>query len=289
MSDGVSFTSEWGLGKLSLAERRLCEAFTRADEVDLRTGDPEKDDPQHGDKWGGARRVRAEVIAALLLSDVRAAPGRVAAVRLTGARVTGALSLIHAEVRFPLLLEECWFEQPICLDEAAVRTVSLAGSVIPGLDANDTKVDGHLLLNACRMQRVALTDARITGQLEFTGARLTNPGGQALTADRLVVEGSIFCREGFQAEGEISLAGARITGELGFVGARLINPGGTALNCVNAEAGSLWLRAGFAADGEVDLSGARVGTLYDDPDCWPSGLKCERAGVPRPGARSARA
>lgn len=84
MSDDLSFTSEWGFGRLSRAERRLCEAFARGDEVDVRTGDPEKDDPQHADKWSPARRVRAEVIAALLLSDVRAAPGRVAAVRLRG-------------------------------------------------------------------------------------------------------------------------------------------------------------------------------------------------------------
>lgn len=413
------FSSAWGLGELSSAEHRLCEAFRWGSRVDLRTGNPEKDDPQQGGKWSNARRVRAEVIAALLLSEPEAAPGRVPAVRLTGARVTGALSLAYAEVRFLLSLRECWFEQPICLDEATTRTVDLTGSVIPRLDANDTRLEGHLVLRRCRANSVALTDARIAGQLNFsgatltnpggtalnadglivggdmfcdagfhaegetclldahitntlsfngarltnpggtaltadrliversmfcqegfhaegeirllgarisgdltlTGARLTNPGGSALNADRLTVEGSMFCQEGFHAEGEIRLLGARITSQLNFIGARLTNPGRralsagrlivgenmfcrggfqavgqidllgakitgqlsfdgarlinpdrTALDCEGVEAGSLRLSAGFTAKGKVDLSGARVGTLHDDPKCWPEDL-----------------
>ncbi|GGQ27144.1 hypothetical protein [Streptosporangium pseudovulgare] len=259
MSDGASFAVEWGLGELSQAERRLCEAFARGDEADLRTGDPEKDDPQQGGEWSDERRVRATVIAALLLSDEQAAPGRVAAVRLRGARVTGELALAHAEVNFPLSLEGCWFEEPVCLDEAATRTVSLTRSVLPGLNANDTRIEGHLWLNACRMQRAALTDARISGRLSLNRARLTNSSGAALNADGLVAEGGVFCRKGFHAEGEIRLLDARIGGQLNFDGARLTNPGKTALNADRMVIeGGMFCEEGFQAEGEIRLLGARV-------------------------------
>jgi hypothetical protein len=253
------FSSAWGLGELSSAEHRLCEAFRWGSRVDLRTGNPEKDDPQQGGKWSNARRVRAEVIAALLLSEPEAAPGRVPAVRLTGARVTGALSLAYAEVRFLLSLRECWFEQPICLDEATTRTVDLTGSVIPRLDANDTRLEGHLVLRRCRANSVALTDARIAGQLNFSGATLTNPGGTALNADGLIVGGDMFCDAGFHAEGETCLLDAHITNTLSFNGARLTNPGGTALTADRLIVErSMFCQEGFHAEGEIRLLGARI-------------------------------
>jgi hypothetical protein len=61
----AAFTADWDLGQLSPTERQLCEAFPRGDVVDVGTGDPEKDNPQQGNKWGNERQVRAEVIAAL--------------------------------------------------------------------------------------------------------------------------------------------------------------------------------------------------------------------------------
>ncbi|MFK4036338.1 hypothetical protein ACI2LC_11125 [Nonomuraea wenchangensis] len=259
MHERLSFISELGLGEFSEVERRLCDAFLRGDALDLRTGDPEKDDPERGAEWGEERRVRAEVIVALLLSAVKPDPGRVAMLSLTGARVTGELSLAHAEVTAPLFLQECRFDEPICLDEAAVRSVHLAGSTIPRLDANDAEIKGHLNLDRCRVQTVALTDVHITGQLSLNGARLTNPENDALNADRLVVEGSMFCREGFQAEGEVRLLGARIAGQLDFSGARLTNPENEALNADRLVVeGSMFCGEGFQAEGEIRLLGARV-------------------------------
>ncbi|MEV5557185.1 hypothetical protein AB0L44_26305 [Nonomuraea wenchangensis] len=203
--------------------------------------------------------MRAEVIVALLLSAVKPDPGRVAMLSLTGARVNGELSLAHAEVTAPLFLQECRFDEPICLDEAAVRSVHLAGSTIPRLDANDAEIKGHLNLDRCRVQTVALTDVHITGQLSLNGARLTNLGNDALNADRLVVEGSMFCREGFQAEGEIRLLGARVTGQLDFSGAHLTNPKGNALDADGLVVeGNMFFQDGFQAEGVIRLLEARV-------------------------------
>lgn len=58
-----------------------------------------------------------------------------------------------------------------------------------------------------------LIGARITGQLIFNGATLTNPDGTALAADRLTVNGDMLCRDGFTATGEVRLPGAHITSQ----------------------------------------------------------------------------
>ncbi len=76
------------LSGLTPPERALRDGFARGDWVDLRTGDPARDDFTQGAGWGPARTVRAEVIAALLLGAEKLQSGAVAAVRLAGARIT---------------------------------------------------------------------------------------------------------------------------------------------------------------------------------------------------------
>ena len=48
---------------------------------------------------------------------------------------------------------------------------------------------------------IRLLGAHISGQLDLSSAKLANPGGAALNADRMTVDGGMLCREGFQAEG----------------------------------------------------------------------------------------
>ena len=73
--------------------------------------------------------------------------------------------------------------------------------------------------------------AHISGQLSLSGAKLANPGGAALGADRMTVDGGMFCQEKFQAEGEIRLLSAHISGQLAFRDASLSNAPGLALDC----------------------------------------------------------
>ena len=73
-----------------------------------------------------------------------------------------------------------------------------------------------------------LDSARINGVLDFRGVRLDGKGGRALTAQGLTVTGSMFCGEGFQADGTINLLGASIGGQLDLSGAHLDGKGGAA-------------------------------------------------------------
>jgi hypothetical protein len=107
------------------------------------------------------------------------------------------------------------------------------------------------------------------GQLGFNGAQLTNEDGPALSADRLRVDGNMFCQVGeggqpFTATGEVRLLGAHIGVQLGFNGAQLTNEKGPALNAdgLRVDGDMFCLAAGgqpFTATGEVRLLGAHIG------------------------------
>ncbi|WP_131736897.1 hypothetical protein [Actinomadura roseirufa] len=246
---------------LTPSERRLWEAFPRGESIDLSTGDPTLDDPANTTQWGHDRLVRAEVLVALLVGAVEPEAGQVPAVRLSGARITGSLNLGHAEVHVPLALTNCSFDEAPHLYWASMNSVHLMRCRLPGLVASGTRVDGHMWLEGSRISGgLWLDGANITGILNMSGVQLTNPGGDALLADRLTVEANVYCDQGFTANGEVRLPGARVGGQLIFREARLYNPTGAALYASRLDvAANVFCDGGFAAEGEVRLRGARVG------------------------------
>lgn len=246
---------------LTPSERRLWDAFPKGESVDLSSGDPAYDDIAQADRWGRERTVRAEVLVALLVGAVEPQPGEVAAVRLSGARVIGSLNLGHAEVSVPLALTGCSFDEAPHLYWASMNSVHLMRCRLPGLIASGTRVDGHLWLEGSRITGgLWLDGANITGILNMSGVQLSNPGGDALLADRLTVEANVYCDQGFAASGEVRLPGARVGGQLIFRGARLHNPAGAALYASRLDvAANVFCDGGFSAEGEIRLRGARVG------------------------------
>ena len=112
---------------------------------------------------------------------------------------------------------------------------------------------------------VHLLGAHIGTDLDLTGATLANPHGAALTADRLTVEGNMFCRKQFTVTGEIRLPHTHIGGDLDFTGATLAaaaSPSNPAeMRALSADsltvAGNMF--CGFTVTGEVRLRGAHVG------------------------------
>jgi hypothetical protein len=135
--------------------------------------------------------------------------------------------------------------------------------------------------------------ATIGGNLDCTGAQLSNPEGTALIADGTKIGGNVFLTYGFRAEGEVRLVGATIGRDLDCTGAHLSNPEGMALRIDGTKIGSrVFLTDGFKAEGKVRLVGAtiqflqivkvfeaektildlrlaEVGTLWDDEKSWP--------------------
>ncbi|WP_285629591.1 hypothetical protein [Actinoallomurus iriomotensis] len=240
-------------------ERRIVSATRTGALVDLSVGDAEHDDPANGALWDGTRTVRAELLIELLTAE--GTSGRPRAIKVRGARIVGPLDLEACELACPLLLRDCYIDDPINLDEATAPAIRLPGCHLQGLSAKRVRVLGNLEFNDGFLAggEVSLLSARIGGALWLSGL-LTNPGGVALSAGGITVDQDMVCVPGFAAKGEVDLSGARIGGQLDLSGAQLINPDGRALHAdgLRVEQG-MYCSDGFTARGEVSLLGADIG------------------------------
>ncbi|WP_117211265.1 pentapeptide repeat-containing protein [Allorhizocola rhizosphaerae] len=246
--------------ELNDAERRLWEAFAHGTQVDLGPGEPAA--PEFTvDGWGPDRTVRAEVIARLLLGAHQGEPGYVAKVVLSGARITGQLNLNGGEVGYEVTLDRCWFDETPDLGDASGKGLFATNCRFPGLNAWNLKVSLAQFGGSRFTGPVLLTGSRISGDLDFSGARLANPGDTALNAQDVSVDGSVFCGSGFEAEGVIDLNGMKVQGRLDMTGARLDNAGGI---CVDAYQVIVERDAAFSevnAQGQIHLRLARIGGM----------------------------
>ncbi|MFE6886670.1 oxidoreductase [Streptomyces sp. NPDC057694] len=246
--------------ELASAERELWDSFPEGRWVDLRTGTPERDNPRGGAQWEPERTVRAAVVSALLLSADEVRSGSVASLRLAGARITGHLDLAGGEIGHVLWLKECWLEHTANFYGASTRTIRITDSWVPGVDAELGRIEGHLDLNGSVMEagRLSLMNARVAGELDLDGARISAPGKWAVWAGGLVMGGGIFCRDGFTAYGGVRLPGAQLPGGLHMRGARLESLGGVALNADGITATVVTLSGGFHAAGTLRMRGAQI-------------------------------
>ena len=121
---------------------------------------------------------------------------------------------------------------------------------------------------------VWLVGARVGGQLACAEAKLSNPGGRALTGAGLTVGRDLFL-SGAEVTGEVRLPGARVGGQLECDGAMLRNPGGRVLDLERAVVTEAVLMHPAVLDGSIDLIAARVGGWYDDWRTWPTALSLE--------------
>ncbi|MET8584209.1 hypothetical protein ABZX39_25515 [Streptomyces collinus] len=132
----------------------------------------------------------------------------------------------------------------------------------------DIQAGRGLTVHGC----LELRDTSVRGTVTLKRARLDNPRGDALKADRLHVGGNLNFRGGFVSRGTIDLCDARIGGSVLFEGADLTAPAGddttdTALRAHGAEVGAEFnCCQGFTAHGRVAVSGvtARARLCFRD-------------------------
>jgi hypothetical protein len=229
-------------------------------------------------------------------------------IRMRGARIRGQLNLSGATLisdSGPALdADNLQVEQDLFLREqftatgsGELATVRLPGASIggqlvasgakltnesgPALRAQDLHVDQGMFLvdnftatGVGWSGAVVLSGAHIGGQLNLSGATVTNDYGPALEAESLQVDQSMFLRDQFTASGAgaagaVVLSGAHIGGQLSARGAKLTNDSGPALMAENLQVDqSLILRDQFTANGSgklaaVRLPGAEIGGQLD--------------------------
>lgn len=196
---------------------------------------------------------------------------------IIGAAIVGRLDLSYARINLPVRFLRCSIPEGITADTAHLSSIDLSGSRLgpcidePALDLDAARIDGNVVgLEEFRARgEVRLCGARIDGQLQLRGARIENPGREALLVDGARIALGVIADNGFEATGSVRLAGALIEGRVSFRGARVDQPGGEALVLDRARIvggvhandlrASGEVRAGAAyIDGQLDLRGATI-------------------------------
>ena len=152
----------------------------------------------------------------------------------------------------------------LIVDRKARELVDPRGVMILGV-----RITGALDLSFTSAPFFGCFGCRVEQDLDLRYAKmpllsLAGSWTRAINADGLKLEGNLFLRYGFHAEGEVRLLGARIGGDLDASGGRF-----KSLNarCLTADrikvGGNVFLRNGFHAEGEVRLLGATIANDLD--------------------------
>lgn len=238
----------------SPAERSLRTSFYSGAPLDLT---PTRSESGHD---GGPIHVtrpaiRAWVIRDLLLSNVPVAPGQIRQLNVTGAAIQGELDLRFAKTDCPLRLEKCVFDSPVTLYEAHLRSVSLRGSTVPGIDGRHVRVTGDLNLDEVHLTAcLRLGGAHLRDDLHLTDA--TIEGGDrnnaVLDLDNIEIKGKIEA-PGLTVYGTVSTKAAAVAGPWRMPRARI-------LAAAKAPSGGrrdalAWNGEGMRIEGTLDASG----------------------------------
>ena len=267
------------------AERKLAVGVGTGQIVVIGDGTLPPEDPPED------RVIRTGFLRALILGRVKGHTPHEKGVRVQGAYLRGdgpagasGLDLEGCDLPDDLLLAYCRIPDHLLLRSASLRNLYLNASHLgAGLDADRLRATGGVFLRGegktgspehrpfVAMGEVRLLGAKLGGSLACNGARLTaGETGMALNADGLEATGTVFL-SGLEATGEVRLPGAKLGGNLDCNGARLTaGETGDSLFLQGARVtGVLFLRAGAAVSGVLDLTEAEIGTITDDPACWP--------------------
>lgn len=215
------------------------------------------------DVWDEDRKVRAGVIRALLLGGEGVPAIHEKGLRLSGAWVAGVLDLEGCRIPRDIGLLDCRFDAIPVLRSAVIDTLSLDGSVLPGLNADRLEARGDLLFRASTVEgRIALKGARLEGDLVLDGASLSNPSEICIAAERIAVRGGALFR-GAKVDGELVFSGGRIGGHLDLVGAVIDRPEAFAIEANSVSVGGDVALRHASVKGAIDLQTARVGGDLD--------------------------
>jgi uncharacterized protein YjbI with pentapeptide repeats len=134
------------------------------------------------------------------------------------------------------------------------RVVDIAGARFEGsIDLSNQFIGPVVSLMDCDLPEINLNDAHLM-TWRLTGSRI-----HSLTADRAIVEGSLFLDRVEVAAG-IKLRGGSVTDQVSFSTASLHGGTGAALDADGLTVGrDVHLNHGFLSRGEVRLSGAQIG------------------------------
>ncbi|HXA61039.1 MAG TPA: hypothetical protein VNW94_17910, partial [Streptosporangiaceae bacterium] len=175
-----------------------------------------------------------------------------------GLSVNGRLDCEGLRARGTVELRGGHISGPLNLTGAQITSLDERGAVV----LHNLVVDGRFNAGGMVVHGgLSMDNARIGGSMHLDGVQLRSPGvhGFALGGGGLTVEGSVWCRGGFCADGEVRFVGAKLGANLNLKGARLANPGGVALNLNRAAVGDVHCPNLVVSAGRLSLAGTQIG------------------------------
>jgi cytoskeletal protein CcmA (bactofilin family) len=197
------------------------------------------------------------------------APGQIRQLNVTGAAVQGELDLRFAKADCPLRLEQCSFDSPVTLYEARLRSVSLRGSTVPGIDARHVRVTGDLNLDDVHLTGcLRLGGAHLRDDLHLADATIEPPvirtmdgndgtvggdkGNALLDLDNIEIKGKIEAPR-LTVHGTVSTKAATVAGPWRMAEAHFL-AGAKALSGGTREDAVAWNGEGMRIEGTLDAS-----------------------------------
>jgi hypothetical protein len=177
------------------------------------------------------RTIDAKFARFLALGGDEDAPVHERGIWVQNAIIDGDLDFTGCDEVRPIALENCLIKGRIILRDARTRTINLDFSHVCG-----SQVSGN----------------------EY------NKNHMAIEAKRAKIDGSMYCRRGFRADGEVNFIEAEITGSLECHGGCFRNPEGIAIACSRMKiGGSVFFTSEsdhkFTAKGQVRFQRAEIG------------------------------
>jgi hypothetical protein len=194
----------------------------------------------------GNNVVRAESIHGLLQTGDLGPVG----LQVRGARITGQLALDFFQSSSPLLLDNCFFEEPLSLFHTDLPGLSLDGSTLPGINAEGLRTSYFAMRDARCTGVLDLDNTRIDGPLLLQGSSLGGLSGGSMRISRDVWMSGLF----IAAEGVGCWLDSCEIGIDLILNDAVIDAGGTALNLNGGQIGGMvrlhdaFLRAGGEGD-----------------------------------------
>ncbi len=211
--------------------------------------------PAAGD---ATREIRAELLRLLLLGGADIPKLHEKGLRVSGAWITGALDLEGCRVMRDLRLADCRFDGTMTLRSAAIDTLLLDGSVMPGLVANRVEARGSIYARAVEFQNtVDLQGARLGGDLVLDGSSIRSAGDRAFDGSHISMRGDMTFRD-TSIHGTLHISGAQLGGDLALTGANIVHPDAAGVNAVGIRVGGDMVLRGARIAGETNLIGARI-------------------------------
>jgi hypothetical protein len=258
--------------------QRLRSAAISGEPYDLSVhGD---DDLAGGASWGPERQVDAAAIYGLCVGTAKDRSLHARGVHIVGALILGELDFEAATLRVPLILERCFLEQAIHLNRSSLHHLSLTGSYVPRVTAEDLVSTASLDFGRLRCPGgISLRGATVGGFLSLAHAALGDharlaEGTAVLEATGLHVTRDVDLRS-LTALGGVSLDRAKLAGKVDCTEARFDSsaPGDGPRNCALSAVGCV-------IGGDADLTGVTaVGKVVLANASIAGGLICARTSL----------